>query len=411
MTLRPSIRDRRTNHPHVLKWIKRLALIGSAAVAAALIVRAWLPKPVEVDVATVRYMQLVVYVEEDGKTRVRDRYAVSAPIMGNLERIELEPGASVAAGDVVARISPPEPGLIDPRSLEEARARLTAAVAREQRTATAIVRASAARSVATRDAARARTLAANNAISAADREHAELSEQTAIADLTAAYAERAAARAEVAMVRAVLGSGSGPDKRTVVVTAPATGQVLRVVRDSAGPVVAGSPLIELGDPRSIEVVVDVLSTDAARIAVGAPVEVSGWGGEQILTGHVHRVEPSAFTQISALGVEEQRVNVIAGVDDPPASLGDGFRVDAKISTWRSDRVLAIAASALFRAGERWAVFAVEQGRARLRHVDIGHRSKLAVEVLAGLREGAQLIVHPSDRVVDGAKVAVREQRP
>ena len=407
MTLHPSIRDHRSQHPRVLKWIKRLALIGGGLAVVALIVRAWLPKPVEVDVATAQRMQLVVQVDEDGKTRVRDRYIVSAPIMGNLARIELEPGASVTAGDTVARISPPDPGLIDPRSFEEARARLAAAVARDQRAATAIVRATAARAVATRDAARARTLVATNAIPAADREHAELSEQTAIADLTAALAERTAARAEVVMARAVLGTGYGRDDRTVAVAAPTTGQVLRVVRDSAGPVSAGTPLLELGDPRSMEVVVDVLSSDAARIAVGAPVELAGWGGDQPLAGQVRRVEPSAFTQISALGVEEQRVNVIVGIDAPPASLGDGFRVDAKIVTWRGDRVLSIPASALFRARERWAVFAVEQGRAKLRLIDIGHRGKLAVEVVAGIVEGTQVIVHPSDRVVDGVKVSAR----
>jgi HlyD family secretion protein len=409
MSLHPSIHDRhRLNRRKLVRWIKRGALALAAAAIVAMIVRAWLPKPVAVDVAVARRATLVVEIDEDGKTRVRDRFVVSTPIGGNLARIELKAGAPVAIGDVVARIAPPDPALLDPRTRDEARARLAAAIARQRGAETAVARATAARDAAVRDADRARTLAAHGAITATEREHAELAEQLANGDLTAAQAERTRAAADVAAARAVLGQGEHREGRAVVtVSAPATGQVLRVIRDSAGPVVAGAPLLELGDPHALEVVVDVLSSDAARIAPGMDVELEGWGGDHTLHGRVCRVEPSAFTRISALGVEEQRVNVIAAIDQPPPSLGDGFRVDARIITWRGDRVLVVPASAVFRDRDRWAVYAIENGRARLRPVAIGHRGRLDVEIASGLSEGAEVVVHPGDRVADGVRVQPR----
>jgi HlyD family secretion protein len=189
--------------------------------------------------------------------------------------------------------------------------------------------------------------------------------------------------------------------------APATGRVLRVVRDSAGPVIAGAPLIEIGDPRALEIVVDVLSSDAARITPGMPVSVEAWGGEPVLRGEVRRVEPSAFTRISALGVEEQRVKVIAAISDPPVALGDGFRIEARIFTWRGERVAIVPASAVFRSKDRWAVYAVENQRARLRPIDIGHRGRLEVEVTGGLTAGATVILHPTDRITDGTAITAR----
>lgn len=408
MSLRSIVHDHpRPKNGHAIRWLKRAVLVAAAAVTVALIVRAWLPKPVQVDVAMSRRTTLLVEIDEEGKTRVRDRFVVSAPIAGNLDRIELDPGAIVAAGAAIARISPPDPALMDPRTRAEAQARLAAAIARERRAATAVIRATAARDSASRDAARARTLDAHGAIAAAEREHAELSEHLASVDLTAAQAERAAAGAEVAMAKAVLGTPARSGDRTEAVTAPIAGQVLRVLRDSAGPVFAGAPLLELGDPRSIEVVVDVLSSDAARIALGMPVTITGWGGDQRLYGQVRRVEPSAFTQLSALGIEEQRVNVIVAVDNPPPSLGDGFRIEAQIVVWHGDRVLTLPASALFRNHDRWAVFAIENGRARLRPIEIGHRGRLDVEIVSGLDEGSRIIVHPSDRVSDGIRVQPR----
>jgi HlyD family secretion protein len=408
MTLRPSIHEHRPKSRRLALWIKRGVLAAGALVIIAVMIRAWLPKPVAVDVAGARRATLAVEVDEDGKTRVRDRFVVSAPIAGNLERIELEAGSPVAAGEVIARIAPPDPALLDPRTRDEAQARLASALARHRGAETALVRATAARDAAVRDADRARTLAARGAITATEREHAELAEQLANGDVTAAQAERAGAAAEVAAARAVLGQGERHDgHRDAVIAAPASGQVLRVVRDSAGPVAAGAPLLELGDPRAIEIVVDVLSSDAARIAPAMDVEIGGWGGERTLHARVRRVEPSAFTRISALGVEEQRVNVIAAIEDSPPALGDGFRVDARIITWRGERVLVVPAAAVFRDRDHWAVYAIEDGRARLRPIEIGHRGRLDVEVAAGLGDGADVIVHPGDRVADGVRVQPR----
>jgi HlyD family secretion protein len=392
----------------ILRWIKRTGMVAVGLAIAGSIVYAWLPKPVVVDVGTVRRGPLDVEVDEDGQTRVRDRFVISAPITGNLQRIELDPGTPVKLGDVVARIDPSEPVLLDERSRREATARLAAAVAHERRADIAIARATLARDAAVREAARARTLDQRGAITASERERSDDQEQLAIRDLAAAGTERTSAIAEVAAARAVLGDGGPPvAARAVVVTAPAAGQVLRVVRDSAGPVAAGAPLIEVGDPRALEVVVDVLSSDAARIAPGMPIAIEAWGGERALRGEVRRIEPSAFTRISALGVEEQRVKVIATLADPPAALGDGFRVEARIFTWRGDRVVTVPASAVFRDKERWAVYAVEAGRARLRPIELGHRGRLDVELTAGVAPGAAVILHPTDQIADGVKIARR----
>lgn len=391
----------------LLRWLKRALLIASALAVIAGFVRAWLPEPVDVDVATVTLGALAVEVDEDGQTRVRERFVVSAPITGTLQRIRLDAGAAVAAGDVLARIDPPAPVLLDDRSRGEASARLEAASAHARRAEIAIARARLARDTAMREAVRTRVLDQRGAVATSERERADDQEQLAIRDLAAAETERAGALAEVAAARAVLGASPSHGVRSVDVIAPATGRVLRIVRDSAGPVAAGAPLIELGDPRTLEAVIDVLSSDAARIAPGMAVAIEAWGGEPALRGEVSRVEPSAFTRISALGVEEQRVKVIAAINEPPAALGDGFRIEARIFTWRGERVATVPASAVFRNKDRWAVFAVEAGRARMRPIELGHRGRLEVEVSGGLAAGAIVVLHPTDRIADGTAVAAR----
>ena len=391
----------------LMRWLKRISLATGALAIVAGIVYAWMPKPIDVDVATVRYGPLTVEVNEDGQTRVRDRFVVAAPIAGNLLRIELDAGAAVTAGDVVARIDPPAPVLLDDRSRGEAGARLSAAVAHQRRAEIAVARAELARNSAVREATRSRTLDQRGAIATSERERADDQEQLAIRDLAAAETERAGAAAELAAARAVLGEAPVRPTRAVEVIAPTTGRVLRVVRESAGPVAAGAPLIEIGDPRALEIVVDVLSSDAARITPGMPVAIEAWGGEPALRGEVRRVEPSAFTRISALGVEEQRVKVIAAINDPPVTLGDGFRIEARIFTWRGERVATVPASAVFRSKDRWAVYAVENARARLRPIDIGHRGRLEVEVTGGLTAGATVILHPTDRIANGTAIAAR----
>jgi HlyD family secretion protein len=407
MSLSPStqLRQRRTSRRSVFRWSKRIALGAGALLIVAVIVRAWLPKPVAVEVAAAHRTALVVEVAEEGQARVRDRFIVSAPLGGMLRRIELDPGAEVEAGAVLAYVEAPAPPLLDERARREASARLAAAVAHEHRAAAAVAGAATARTAAVREAARARSLEQRRAIATAEREQAELAEQLALRDLAAAEAERAGAAAEASAVRALLGEGERRGGASVIpVTAPVRGRVLRVVRESAGPVAAGTPLLELGDTSAIELVVPVLSGDAVKIRPGMPCFIDAWGGEANLAGRVRRVEPSAFTRISALGIEEQRVNVIVELADPPASLGDGFRVEARIATWQGNDVLAIPASAVFRDHGRWAVYAIEDGRARLRPIEVGHRGRLDVEITGGLPEGTEIVLHPSDRVQDGRKL-------
>lgn len=409
-TLTPSTSPKRPDHARrrtVLKWTKRgaLALVG-LGIAGGL-AYAWMPKPVAVDLAVARRAPLDVEITEDGQTRVRDRFVVSVSSSGELQRIELEPGAIVAAGDVLARISPPQPVLLDPRSRKEAVARLAVAVSRQRTAATAIERATVGRDAAVRDADRARRLVERGAITVSERERAELAEQLALRDLSVAQLERVAASAEVDAARAML-DVPGPDRtaRDMTVTAPVGGKVLRVLRDSAGPIAAGTPLFELGDPRAIEVVVDVMSSDAAQVTPGMRVSIERWGGPP-LAGSVRRVEPSAFTRISALGVEEQRVHVIASVEAPPPTLGDGFRVAATIITWHGDDALVVPASAVFRDHGSWAVWVVDGRRVHLRPVTLGHHGRVDVEVASGLGAGDRVVLHPGDNLADDTRIEPR----
>lgn len=406
MPLQPSTKPRRsTTRRSIIRWLKRGLLIGLGLGIIGAIIYAWLPKPVAVDIGVVRRQPLDVEVAEEGQTRVRDRFVVSAPIGGTLQRIELDPGAIVAVGDELAHIEPPAPALLDERAREEARARLAAALAHQRRAAIAIDSARASRDQAVREADRARTLLSHGAITASERDRLELAEKLAIRDLAAAQSDRASAAAEVVAIRAQLGETPGTTSgKTIAVTAPVAGRVLKVERTSAGPVGAGAPLVEIGDLGGLEVVVDVLSSDAARIRPGMPVAIEAWGGDTSLSGKVARVEPSAFTRVSALGVEEQRVNVIVTIDHPPPTLGDGFRVDARIFTWRGTNVLTVPASAIFRARGQWAVYTIEGGRARLRPIEVGHQGRLDVEVTRGVVDGQAIVLHPGDRIHDGVKV-------
>lgn len=408
--LRRSARTSRSPHGRrrvIARWIKRGALVAGALGVVGALVYAWMPRPVTVDTAIARHTALQVEVEEDGQTRVHDRFVIAAPISGELQRIELEPGDVVHLGQKVAEILPPQVPLLDARTRREVVARVAAAKARREAAATAIAKATAARDVAIREADRARLLVDRGAVPIAERDRAELSEQVAIRDLASARAERAAASAEVDAAEAALDVSRDPTRAsaTVAVTSPAAGQVLRTVRDSAGPVAVGNALLEVGDPSALEVVVDVLSTDAVRIAPGMPVAIERWGGDAPLPGRVLRVEPSAFTRISALGIEEQRVRVIVALVAPPLSLGDGFRVTCRIITWRGNDVLAVPSSAVFRDRGQWAIYEIVDGRAVLRTIEIGHRGRLDVEVSGGLAPGARVIVHPGDRVHPGARVA------
>ncbi len=386
---------------------KRVLLILAGLAGLGSLVYAWLPKPQPVEVATVRYVPLEVSISDDGRTRVRERIVVSAPITGKLSRLALEPGTQIESGQILAQIAPPDPPALDAHSRAATEAHVTAGLARQRQAEAAIARAKVARAQALRDVQRTVALTASGAVTGVERERAELAAELATNDLAQSELTRAAATAEVAASRAALGRGDPGTAVGAFVTAPVRGTLLRVVRVAAGPVVAGAPLVELGDLAAMEVVVDVLSSDAARLRVGAAAEITEWGGERPLAGRVRAIEPSAFTRISALGIEEQRVNVIVAIDAPPAALGDGFRVEIRMVVWHGDHVLAVPASALFRDRARWAVYVVRAGRAQLQPVEIGQRAPNEVEVVRGLAAGDVVILHPSDRVADGVRVAAR----
>jgi len=371
-----------------------------------LLVFAFRPRAVRVDVAEVARGPLRVTVDEEGQTRVRQRYVVAAPISGRLERIRLDEGYPVEPGAVVARIYPSP---LDRRTEAEARARLDAAEASKRQADAAVEQARAALEQARRQLTRARRLRKQRAISPEELEIADLEVTTREKELTAATFAARAADFTVEAVRAALlapaGVPTGDGESAVVdIRSPVQGRVLRVLEENERVVMTGTPLLELGDPSALEIVVDVLSEDAVRVRPGAPVLIDDWGGDGSLEARVRLVEPSGFTKISALGVEEQRVNVIADFIHPTQSMGDGYRVEARIVVWEGENVLKLPSSALFRHDNDWYVFVVENGRARRRRVEPGHRNPLDVEIRNGVKEGASVIVHPSDLVEDGTRV-------
>ncbi|HEU4955600.1 MAG TPA: HlyD family efflux transporter periplasmic adaptor subunit [Gemmatimonadales bacterium] len=367
------------------------------------------PEAVAVETAAVRRGTLVVTVDEDGRTRVKDRYVVSAPLGGTLARITLHPGDSVSQGAVVARLVPVPAPMLDPRARSEAQARIAAARAGLSQAEVAIARAEAAYGFVRREAERQRTLIGAGATAQSTLEEAELAERMRREELASAAYGRRVAASELRMAEAALARLAGNSREEFPVRAPARGEVLRVLQESEGVVEPGTPLLEVGERDALEVVVDVLTTDAVGIRPGAPVRIERWGGDSTLAGHVNRVEPSAFTRISALGVEEQRVNVVIALDGPGAGavLGDGYRVEASIVVWEGRNRLLVPGGAVFRQGDGWATYVNDRGRARLRVIRPGRRSASEVEVLDGLKPGEQVVLYPTDNVADGVRVAQR----
>ena len=357
------------------------------------------------EVSEVRSDTLRVLVEEEGRTRARDRYVVAAPVTGRLQRIDMREGDAVGAGEVLARLTPaPE----DARARAVTRAQLDAAEARRAQLAAEAERAVAAAAQARREAERREELATAGALSDEQMEQARLQASAATRAAEAAAAAVSAASADAQAMRATLqGSDPGGGGPAVPVTAPSAGRVLRVLEESDRVVPAGTPLLEMAGASGLEVVVDVLSADAVRIASGDPVLVSEWGGERTLRGRVRLVEPAAFTEVSALGVEEQRVNVLVDLVDLPPELGAGFRVEAAVVVWEGIDVPTVPTSALFQRDGAWHLFAVEGGRARLRRVELGQRSADAAEVVGGVELGAEVILFPSSDVRDGVRVSRR----
>jgi len=378
------------------------------AVVGGILAMALWPETLEVDTAVISRGSLVVTVDEEGRTRVRDRFVVSAPLGGRVLRIELEPGDRVRRGDVVARVDAGAPPLLDVRARADMEAAVNGARAVRERAQAEEQRARAALALAEREVLRSRTLAAAGALPAQDADARETEAQLAGEAVSAAAAAVRAATAELERALVPLAAPSPQTLAGVVpVRAPVDGTILRRLRESESVVPPGEPLVEIGDPAKLEIVADLLSTDAVRVTVGARATIEQWGGAAPFGATITRIEPSGFTKISALGVEEQRVNVILAMADQAsedAVLGDGYRVEVRIVVWEADHVLKVPTSALFRDGERWAVYVVNEGRARRTFVEIGRQTGREAEVLSGLPEGAQVIVHPGDLIRDGVRV-------
>jgi HlyD family secretion protein len=342
---------------------------------------------------------------------VKDRYAVSAPVTGSVSRLLLQAGDLVKAGDTLAEIAPALSPLLDQRTRAEGEARLGAALSALGQAGAQKSRAEVARQLAQSELARAQRLGATGALTSQAVEQAEFNARITAEELASAEFAGKVAAEQVRVARVALGREGGDNRgRHVDVLAPVSGRVLRVQKESAGVVQAGTPLLEVGDPEALEVVVDLLTTDAVHVQPGTPVEIKGWGGQHVIAGRVRRVEPSAFTKLSALGVEEQRVNITVAFTDPRpawAALGDGYRVEARLVLWRADDVLKIPQGAAFRHGDGWATFIVDGGVARLAPIQIGHRGETEVEVTGGLAPGTTVAVHPGDRVKDAARVELR----
>lgn len=398
------------------RWIKRSLYIAAGLALVAGLVYAFRPQPVPVDAERVKRGPLLVTVDEDGRTRIRDRYVVSSPLAGRLSRIQLKPGDAVkTAKTTLALIEPADPSLLDARARAEAQARAHAAQAAIGQAKSNLQRATAALEAAQSDYRRDQALVEKRSISQDEFEKTQLQLRTQVEDARSAEHAVQISQYELELAQAALlrtdpqAETSGEAWRMEILS-PINGRVLRVMQESAGIVSAGTALIELGDPQDLEVVVDVLSSDAVKISAGNRVLLEHWGGPRPLEGRVRLVEPSGFTKISALGVEEQRVNVIIDFVAPPAerpSLGDAYRVEARVIVDETQDALKVPNSATFRASDEWAVFVIIDGRAVVRTVKLGQRNEHEAEVLEGLKEGDIVIVHPSDKVTAGVAVEPR----
>ena len=395
---------------------QRLLLLAALLALATLLGYAFVPRPIPVEVATVTRGPLQVTVNEDGRTRIKERYVVSTPLGGRLLRVKLHPGDAVEAGiTLLTALEPTDPELLDPRTRAQAEARVNAAETTRQQAGPLLERARTAHQFAQTEVERAQHIYQEGTLSHQGLDQAEQKERIAAEELKSAQFTVQIVNYELELARSALlrstpGNSSAPDAWHFPILAPIDGRVLRVFQESSTVVTAGARRVELGDPADLEVEIDVLSADAVRIKPGATVFLEHWGGDAPLLGRVRLVEPSGFLKISALGVEEQRVNVMVNFTDPwedRPTLGDAYRVEARIVVWESADVLKVPVGAIFREGDDWAVFVVDSGRATLQVVTLGQRNDLEAEIKRGLLAGTRVIVHPSDKVQDGVAVKIR----
>jgi HlyD family secretion protein len=395
---------------------KNISLGVLGLLLLALLGWAFMPTPADVEVAAVTQGRFERSVQEDGKTRLRERYVVSTPLNGRVARIALKQGDAVERDSVVAALWPAVPALLDERARAEQAARtgaMQAAVARAQAN---VGRAAAALDQVRAELGRSEALARQGFVSPNQNETGRLNVRLRERELESATQEEDAARHELDQSRIALrqfgqtSAGAAAPQRAFEVKSPVSGKVLKVLQQSEGIVLAGTPLMELGDPPRLEVVVDILTEDAAQIKQGTAVQLSNWGGPDVLLGQVRLIEPAAFTKVSALGVEEQRVNAVIDISSPPEkwpALGDGFKVDVRVLVQVVENVVKVPVSALFPVGARSGVFVLEGGRARLHEIEVAARNGVDAWVKTGLKAGTQVIVYPDSKLKDGDSVQPR----
>ncbi len=397
---------------------RSILLGGLAALIIILLIFAFMPQPVPVDFGRVESGSMIVTVSDEGKTRVRDIYTVSAPLDGRALRIDAEVGDPVEAyKTALAAIEPSSPSFLNVRTRAQAESAVKASEAAQSLAAAEVARAQAELEYAASELDRAERLSSRGNISKSALDRATLEVKTKQSALDTAEASLRVKDFELETAKASLidpGTGGStnrtPENCCVPIYAPVAGRVLQILHESEGVVSAGTPLVEIGDPRDLEIVVDLLSTDAVQVGEGDDVLIADWGQSNLLNGKVRRVEPFGFTKVSALGIEEQRVNVVIDLTDPPEdwrALGHGYRVETRIVTWKRSDALRIPLSALFRDGDRWSTFVNANGRAKQQFVTIEHVNEVEAEVIEGLEGGDEVILHPSERVLDGVRVEAR----
>lgn len=392
-------------------WVPVILIAG---IVIAMLFR---PVAVPVDLVAIERGSISVTITDEGQTRVKDVFIVSAPVPGLMRRIDLEAGDTVTAGEtVVARIEPSDPSFLDVRSQAEAQAAVRAAEAAEKYASAQVRRAEAELDFAGAEFSRYQGLAERDTVSENELDAAQRRARTAAAALEEAQASLNVSRSELEQARAKLMTPNfardsrGEDCECINAYSPVSGAVLQVLKKSEGVVTSGTPLVEIGDPTRLEIVVDLLSTDAVQVEIGQRALIEAWGGKPALEGVVSRIEPFGFTKVSALGIEEQRVNVRINLVDPPqnwARLGHGYRVEPRIILAEAEDILTVPRAALFRDGDRWAVFVAENDSATLRHVELGLKNAFTAEIRSGLSAGELAVLQPSDRVSAGSRLQSR----
>ncbi len=393
---------------------RQIILYGLAVVIVLVIAYGFMPKPIAVETSEALRGYMRVAIEEEGKTRVINRFIVSAPVAGFALRIGLDIGDSVSRGERIIELEPLRSNVLDPRSRAEAKTRVAAAEASLLAAKENSRAAKASADFAKKEVERVRQLFKDSLVTREKLDMAEADMHRTDAALHSSEFAVEVARHEKEAALTVLrySAAQGPHSFTekVVITAPVSGRVLKIHHESEGVVRESEALIEIGDPRALEVQVDVLSADAVRLRPGMPVLFERWGGDKSLQGRVRSIEPAGFTKISALGVEEQRVLVISDIISPPeewTQLGDGYRVEASFIVWEDENVLQIPSSALFRTGDSWSVFVIKSRKAHLRAVQIGNRNGLTAQILSGMSQGEMVIPHPDNSIKDGSRVRPR----